>query len=104
MRAAEVLPRRCSALSQQTAHLLGTTFLGLVHVMDTVVWRVVEFRVFSLEGMGEVVTREFSFSSFLLPFLFLSTPTYVEGSQARGRIGAVAAGLHHSNTRSEQRL
>lgn len=53
MRAAEVLPRRCSALSQQTAHLLGTTFLGLVHVMDTVVWRVVEFRVFSLDGTGE---------------------------------------------------
>ena len=38
--------------------------------------------------------------------LFRAAPTAYGGSQARGRIGAVAAGLHHShsNTKSELRL
>ena len=35
-------------------------------------------------------------------FLFRAAPTAYGNSQARGRIGATAAGLHHShNTRSE---
>ena len=43
----------------------------------------------------------FSFSVFFC--LFRSAPAAYGGSQARGRIGAVAAGLHHrhSNTRSQ---
>ena len=32
---------------------------------------------------------------------FRATPVAYGSSQARGRIGAVAAGLHHSGTRSE---
>ena len=41
----------------------------------------------------------------LLPFLWAAPAAY-GGSQARGQIGATAAGLHysHSNTRSEQCL
>ena len=39
-------------------------------------------------------------------FLFRATPAAYGGSQARGLIGATAAGLHHSrsNVRSEPRL
>ena len=33
--------------------------------------------------------------------LFRATPTAYGGSQARGLIGAVATGLHYSNTGSE---
>ena len=39
-------------------------------------------------------------------FFFRATPTVHGGSQARGRIGATVAGLHHSHShaRSEPRL
>ena len=39
-------------------------------------------------------------------FFFRATPLAYGGTQARGPIGATAAGLHHSrsNTRSEPRL
>ena len=40
-------------------------------------------------------------STFLCVFLFGATPSAYEDSQARGHIGTVAAGLHHS---SQQRL
>ena len=45
-------------------------------------------------------------SRFSFFFLFRVTPAAIGGSQARGGIGAVAAGLHHShcNTRSEPHL
>ena len=33
--------------------------------------------------------------------LFRGEPVACEGAQARGRIGAVASGLRHSNARSE---
>ena len=33
-----------------------------------------------------------------------AAPSAYGGSQARGRIGATAAGLHHSNAESEPRL
>ena len=36
--------------------------------------------------------------------LFRATPTAYGGCQARGRIGAVAAGLHNSNTGSKPYL
>ena len=43
---------------------------------------------------------------FLLSFFFRAAPAAFGGSQARGRIGATAAGLHHShsNVRSEPHL
>ena len=49
---------------------------------------------------------EFYFFKFLFIYLFLlfrATPVACESSQARGQIGAAAAGLHqsHSNTGSE---
>ena len=42
----------------------------------------------------------------VLFFLFGATPVAYGSSQARGRLGAAAAGLHHShsNTKSESRL
>ena len=49
----------------------------------------------------------FGFGFFFCPFsLFRATPTAYGSSQARGLIGAVAAGLHHShsNARSELHL
>ena len=49
----------------------------------------------------------FFFFFFFVFLLFLwATPSAYGGSQARGRIGAVAAGLHqsHSNAGSEPRL
>ena len=47
----------------------------------------------------------FSFALFYF-VLFGASPAAYGGSQARGRIGAVAAGLHHShgNARSEPSL
>ena len=44
--------------------------------------------------------------SFLPLFFFSATPEPYGGSQARGQILAIAAGLHHSrsNTRSEPHL
>ena len=50
---------------------------------------------------GPVVFRGFVFFFFLL---FRATPTAYEGSQSRGPIGAVAAGLHHSNAGSKPGL
>ena len=37
-------------------------------------------------------------------FLFRATPTTYESSQARGLIGAAAAGLHHSNSNAGSEL
>ena len=39
-----------------------------------------------------------AFLSFLFFFFFRTTPSAYGGSQARGRIGATAAGLHHSHS------
>ena len=45
------------------------------------------------------------FLSFLVFWLFLwAAPVAYGSSQARGRIGAVATGLHHSSLGSEQSL
>ena len=46
------------------------------------------------------------FLCFLFVYLFRVTPVTYGGSQARGRIGAVAVGLRrsHSNARAELRL
>ena len=38
------------------------------------------------------------FISFYLFFLFRATPVTYGSSQVRGRIGAAAAGLHHSHS------
>ena len=38
------------------------------------------------------------FVFFLFSLLFRATPTAYGGSQARGQIGAIAAGLHHSHS------
>ena len=38
---------------------------------------------------------------FLRVSVFRAAPTAYGGSQARGRIGAVAAGLHHSHSHAE---
>ena len=50
----------------------------------------------------------FIFYFFVFLLLLWASPAAYGGSQARGRIGAVAAGLHqshsHSNARSEPRL
>ena len=48
----------------------------------------------------------FIYLFYLFICLFKATPEAYEGSQARGRIGAVATGLHHSHShaRSEPRL
>ena len=43
----------------------------------------------------------FFFFSF---FLFMAAPAACGGSQAKGLIGAAAAGLRHSHTRSEPHL
>ena len=52
-----------------------------------------------------VVNSQFSFILFLF-FLFRAIPVAYGNSQARGRIGATAAGLRHShsNARSELHL
>ena len=39
--------------------------------------------------------------SFFFFGIFRATPTAYGSSQARGRIGATAAGLHHSHSNSE---
>ena len=44
-----------------------------------------------------------TFFSFFL-FVFLGSHLQHRGSQARGRIGAIASGLHHSNAKSEPYL
>ena len=60
--------------------------------------------------LGEALGRNFASKTFFFFFgLFAiswATPVAYGGSQARGRIGAVAASLRqsHSNTRSEPRL
>ena len=47
----------------------------------------------------------FFFVVFVFCFcLFRATPLAYGGSQVRGQIGVVAAGLHHSNAGSEPRL
>ena len=48
----------------------------------------------------------FTFFFFFFFLLFRAIPVAYGGSQARGQIGAVAAGLHHrhSNARSKARL
>ena len=38
---------------------------------------------------------------FFFSFLFRLVPEAYGGSQARGQVGAAAAGLHHSNARSK---
>ena len=43
----------------------------------------------------------FFFFFFFFFGLFKATPAAQGGSQARGRIGAVAAGLHHSHSNAE---
>ena len=61
-------------------------------------------------GPGLLFVGSFVLFLFLFFFVFLSfpraTPAAYGGSQARGLIGAVAAGLHqsHSNAGSEPRL
>ena len=59
---------------------------------------------FKKEDSGTVGAIAFFFFFFLC--LFRATLVAYGGSQARGRIGTVAAGLHHShsNARSELRL
>ena len=46
----------------------------------------------------------FTFFFFLVFCLLGATPTAYEGSQARGQIGAEAAGLHHSHSNSGAKL
>ena len=70
--------------------LLSMLSVQLVHIL---------FRSqFSSQGCPEGQGKDAQFfSSFLFCFvLFRATPTSYGGSQARGRIGAVDAGLHHS--------
>ena len=43
-------------------------------------------------------------NSFFLFCLFRAAPAAYGGSQARGRIGAVAAGLHHSQSNTGSKL
>ena len=50
------------------------------------------------------VSPELVYLFIYLFLLFRAAPMAYRGSQARGRIGATAAGLHHSNLGSEQRL
>ena len=53
-------------------------------------------------SMGCAVPFFFSLFVFVFVFfLFRATPAAYGSSQARGRIGAVAVGLHHSNVRSK---
>ena len=80
--------------------LLSMLSVQLVHIL---------FRSqFSSQGCPEGQGKDAQFfSSFLFCFvLFRATPTSYGGSQARGRIGAVDAGLHHSHshTRRERHL
>ena len=53
----------------------------------------------------ELLYWELFFFFFLSFCLFRATPTAYGGSQARGQMGAIAAGLHysHSNARSKPR-
>ena len=67
--------------------------LSPLNYPDPIPWMVVKYILFY-----------FTFLFFcLFVFFFRALPTAYGGSQARGRIGAVASGLHqsHSNTRSE---
>ena len=51
--------------------------------------------------------ENWDFIYYVLIYLFLfwgAAPTAYEGSKARGQIGAVASGLHHSNARSQTYL
>ena len=50
------------------------------------------------EGPGVGSQLSLFFFSFFVFCLFRATPAAYEGSQARGRIGAVAASLHHSQS------
>ena len=52
---------------------------------------------------GSVEMKDTGFFCFLL-FLFRATPTACRGSQARGRIGAVAASLRHSHSNEGSEL
>ena len=61
----------------------------------------------SLSGAGKVLMSLFFFFFFFCLFSFFrAAPSAYGGFQARGLIGAVAAGLHHSHSSmaSEQRL
>ena len=42
--------------------------------------------------------------TYLFILLFRATPVPYGGSQARGQIGATAAGLHHSHSNAESEL
>ena len=46
----------------------------------------------------------FLWAAFFFSLLFSATPATYRGSQARGHIGAVAVGLHHSSVGSELHL
>ena len=66
----------------------------------------VGYRIWALvERSGEHSFHSFFFFFFWSFCLFRAAPTACGGSQARGLIGAVAAGLHHShrNATSEPR-
>ena len=73
-------------------------------------WSVKGFWFPSLEALSSPVFRFIFFIIYLFIYFvfcpFTATPAAYGGSQARGLIGAVAAGLHHShsNTRSELHL
>jgi len=48
--------------------------------------------------------HQFSFFFFFYKNLFRAIPMAYGGSQARGQIGAVAAGLHHSHSNMGSKL
>ena len=79
--------------------LIGGSEKMLLSFMSESVWPVFSSKRFMVSGLF------FFFLSLFLLFLWAAPAAY-GGSQARGRIGAVAAGLRqsYSNTGSEPRL
>ena len=62
-----------------------------------------ELRLASNDNILSFLRCNLVFFFFFWPFLG-PLPVAYGGSQARGRIGAVAAGLHHSHSNAESKL
>ena len=93
----DVLGRRVPALT------LGQSWVGTL-VWSPHLWEKRPFRALALSSSLGLLWRKlygcriFSPPSFFLFLVFRATPTAYGNSQARGLIGATAAGLHHSHS------
>ena len=81
---------------------LVSIIFSVLSLLDYIIFRGLSICMGSHDKVCRVLESSSNSSSASFSFLFFfgffrATPTAYGGSQARGRIGAVAAGLHHSS-------